>query len=118
MEDAIYDKMGRWRLCLGIILLIGSQAFAQIVVRAVVDGDTDCVRQEIGSGVDVNMMHPTTGWSLLATDAGRRHVEIAEAASVSRETIRSQLKRLYAKTGVSGQADLVRLVHDPIYRPG
>lgn len=50
--------------------------------------------------------------------AGQSILEIAEAASVSRETIRSQLKRLYAKTGVSGQADLVRLVHDPIYRQG
>lgn len=42
--------------------------------------------------------------------------QIAEAASVSRETVRTQIKRLYAKTGVNGQADLLRLVHDPIYR--
>lgn len=36
--------------------------------------------------------------------------EIADAAGLSRETIRSQLKSIYAKTGVNTQAGLVRLL--------
>lgn len=36
--------------------------------------------------------------------------EMADAASLSRETIRSQTKSLYAKVGVRGEADLLRLV--------
>ncbi|WP_019172682.1 helix-turn-helix transcriptional regulator [Pseudaminobacter salicylatoxidans] len=41
---------------------------------------------------------------------GRSIDEIAVAAGVSRETIRTQLKNVYGKTGATGQADLVRLV--------
>jgi len=42
--------------------------------------------------------------------SGRSVDEIAEAASLSRETIRSQIKSLYAKAGVNREADLLRLV--------
>jgi DNA-binding CsgD family transcriptional regulator len=38
--------------------------------------------------------------------AGISIQEIAEAADVSRETVRTQLKRIYSKVGVSRQADL------------
>jgi len=41
---------------------------------------------------------------------GKSVNQIADEASVSRETIRSQLKSLYAKVGVNGQTDLLRLV--------
>lgn len=41
--------------------------------------------------------------------SGRSIDEMAAAAGVSRETIRSQLKSLYVKTGASAQIDLVRL---------
>ena len=36
--------------------------------------------------------------------------EIVAATGSSRETVRSQMKRVFAKTGVNRQADLVRLV--------
>ncbi|MCW8060447.1 helix-turn-helix transcriptional regulator [Agrobacterium tumefaciens] len=42
---------------------------------------------------------------------GKSVSQIAEDAAVSRETIRTQLKGVYAKTGVKSQADLIRLVH-------
>lgn len=40
---------------------------------------------------------------------GKSVTEIADVAGVSRETIRTQLKSLYAKTNVRSQADLLRL---------
>lgn len=41
--------------------------------------------------------------------SGQSIAEIAECVSVTRETIRTQLKALYAKTGTSRQVDLIRL---------
>lgn len=41
--------------------------------------------------------------------AGRRPADIAAAAGVTMETVRSQLKAVYGKTGVNRQAALVRL---------
>jgi DNA-binding CsgD family transcriptional regulator len=40
---------------------------------------------------------------------GRTVAQIAEEAGLSRETIRTQLKSLYAKTGTGSQTDLLRL---------
>lgn len=42
---------------------------------------------------------------------GKTVARIAEDAGLSRETIRTQLKSLYAKTGTGGQTELLRLVH-------
>lgn len=42
---------------------------------------------------------------------GKSISQIAQEAGISRETVRTQLKSLYAKTGVSSQAALVRLAH-------
>lgn len=42
--------------------------------------------------------------------SGKSVAEIARTACRSRETIRTQLKTLYLKTGTTGQADLLRLV--------
>lgn len=55
--------------------------------------------------------------ALLGIVNGKTAAEIAEEASVSPETVRSQLKSLYARTGASGQVDLLRLVHG-LRRPG
>lgn len=41
--------------------------------------------------------------------SGRSLTDIAERAGLSRETVRAQLKAVYAKTGVNSQAALVRL---------
>lgn len=43
--------------------------------------------------------------------SGQTVTQIAGEADLSRETIRTQLKSLYAKTETSGQSDLLRLVH-------
>lgn len=42
---------------------------------------------------------------------GRSMNEVALEAGLSRETIRSQFKSLYAKTGARGEADVLRLLH-------
>lgn len=41
---------------------------------------------------------------------GKTVTQISQEAGLSRETIRSQLKSLYAKTGTHGQTDLLRLI--------
>ncbi|MFW2830515.1 helix-turn-helix transcriptional regulator [Sphingomonas sp. ID0503] len=46
----------------------------------------------------------------LALAAGRSVVEAAEALSLSLESARTYLKRIFAKTGTHGQVDLVRLI--------
>lgn len=48
--------------------------------------------------------------ALLGIVGGKSVTRIAEDASVSRETIRTQLKSLYGKTGARGQGDILRLV--------
>ena len=48
--------------------------------------------------------------------AGKSVDEIAMEASLSRETIRSQTKSLYAKVGVRSEADLLRLAFTGRYR--
>lgn len=65
----------------------------------------------------VDFEHLARAFSLTAAETramtgivnGRTIEEIAAAAGLARETIRSQLKSVYGKTGASGQADLVRL---------
>ncbi|MGH6761633.1 MAG: helix-turn-helix transcriptional regulator [Phyllobacterium sp.] len=42
---------------------------------------------------------------------GKSAGQIAEHAGLSKETIRSQIKSLYAKTGAKGEADIIRLLH-------
>lgn len=42
--------------------------------------------------------------------AGRSAAEMASAAGLSRETIRAQIRSLYAKTGSHSQADIIRLI--------
>lgn len=51
--------------------------------------------------------------ALIGVRDGKSLQEIAEAAGVSRETIRSQIKSLYLKTGVNSQSGLLRLLHSP-----
>lgn len=46
--------------------------------------------------------------------SGQTISEIAQAASVSRETTRVQLKSVYAKTGVNSQSALIRLAIQPV----
>lgn len=48
--------------------------------------------------------------------SGKSVDEIAATAKLSRETIRSQLKSLYSKTGASGQADIIRLARSSVLR--
>jgi DNA-binding CsgD family transcriptional regulator len=54
---------------------------------------------------------------LLAVVGGARLAHYAEGQAVSLETVRSQLKHVFAKTGCARQADLVRLVlNNPIFQ--
>lgn len=46
----------------------------------------------------------------MALSAGRRLEDVAQERGVTRETARSQLKSVFAKTGVNSQSRLVRLV--------
>lgn len=73
---------------------------------------------DLGSFAETYRLTSAEQRALAGVVAGKSVAEIAEEAGVSRETIRTQLKRLYAKTSVNGQADLVRLVHDPIFGRG
>ena len=47
----------------------------------------------------------------LALVAGARLAEIAKRNAVSTETLRTQLKSVFAKTGTHRQSDLIRLLH-------
>lgn len=49
--------------------------------------------------------------ALLGIAAGLSAPQIAAQASLSRETIRSQIKSLYAKTGAENRTDILKLVH-------
>lgn len=51
--------------------------------------------------------------ALIGVRDGKTLKEIAAAAGVSLETIRSQVKSLYLKTGVNSQSGLLRLLHSP-----
>lgn len=51
--------------------------------------------------------------ALIGIMDGKSAQAIAAEAGVSRETIRTQIKSLYLKTGVNSQAGLLRLVHSP-----
>jgi DNA-binding CsgD family transcriptional regulator len=65
----------------------------------------------------IDFEHLARSFSLTAAEtraltgivSGQSIDEIAAAAGLSRETIRTQLKSVYGKTGTTGQADLVRL---------
>jgi DNA-binding CsgD family transcriptional regulator len=46
----------------------------------------------------------------LALFSGETRVSIAERRSVARDTLRGQIKAIYAKTGVSSEAALMRLL--------
>lgn len=67
------------------------------------------------SGVDLNAFAREHGLTraeqraLAGIVAGKSIDVIAQEAFVSRETVRSQIKRLYAKTGTHSKADIIRL---------
>lgn len=81
-------------------------------------GPTIVVLMEQGNVMQrVNEEHFSKAYGLTAAEtralagilAGKSVDEIANAAALSRETIRSQMKSLYAKTGTKGQLELLRL---------
>lgn len=88
--------------------------------RSIFEGPGVCVTLEAlhgpGRFVDIDLF--ASGYRLTPREvrvldgliAGRTVDEIAREAGRSRETIRSQLKSLCAKTGARGQADLLRIV--------
>jgi DNA-binding CsgD family transcriptional regulator len=51
----------------------------------------------------------------LALMNGQRTSDIADKLYISQNTLRTHLKRLYAKAGVPGQAGLVRLLHRSLF---
>jgi DNA-binding CsgD family transcriptional regulator/PAS domain-containing protein len=60
--------------------------------------------------VQMFRLTPSEARLALAMSQGRSIAEAAEALGLSRETARSYSKRIYAKTGTRGQADLVRII--------
>lgn len=52
--------------------------------------------------------------ALIGIMDGKSPAAIAAEAGISRETIRTQIKSLYLKTGVNSQAGLLRLIHSPL----
>jgi DNA-binding CsgD family transcriptional regulator len=53
----------------------------------------------------------------LAVATGERLADIAARSAVSPETVRTQLKNIFAKTGTHRQSDLVRLLHTQFALP-
>ncbi|WP_295042758.1 helix-turn-helix transcriptional regulator [uncultured Paracoccus sp.] len=88
--------------------------------RSLFEGPGVCITLEPlrakGWHADIDMFsarHRLTPAETRALDgllSGKTIDQIAREAGRSRETIRSQLKTLYLKTGTTGQADLLRLV--------
>lgn len=79
--------------------------------------------EQLGHGVTafdpqfVSLVHGLTKAETRAVAgivAGKSVDQIAQEASLSRETIRAQMKSLYAKTGASSEADILRLLR---FRP-
>jgi DNA-binding CsgD family transcriptional regulator len=54
-------------------------------------------------------------WAALT--AGRRLIDVAEESGVSVNTVRVQLRALFAKTGMHRQADLLRLAPERRQNP-
>lgn len=76
--------------------------------------------QPAGTGnrpVDIDQLAGVYGLTMAEQRAlsgiigGKSITQIASEADLSRETIRTQLKSLYMKTGTGSQIDLLRLVH-------
>lgn len=88
--------------------------------RSIFEGPGVCITLEPlragGRHDDIDLFaarHGLTGAETRALEgimSGKSIAEIAREAGRSRETIRSQLKTLYLKTGTNGQTDLLRLV--------
>jgi DNA-binding CsgD family transcriptional regulator len=88
--------------------------------RSIFEGPGVCliIEAEIEAGrfIDIDRFSQSYGLTksetraLTGLVAGKTVDAIAREYGRSRETIRTQLKSLYSKTGARGQADLLRLV--------
>lgn len=83
-------------------------ATAVVLVRHFRQRSTDYDQQLFG--VDFNLSKGEMRAVAGIVD-GRSMSDVALQAGLSRETIRSQFKSLYAKTGARGEADVLRLLH-------
>lgn len=89
--------------------------------RSAIDRSASCVvqRHDLFDLERFARMHNLTvaeQRALMGIVSGRSVLEIAALAERSPETIRSQLKRLYAKTRTSGQVELLHRIYDPMFR--
>lgn len=83
--------------------------FAGPIVAILVGGAHGGIKPALQGLIASHGLSPAEARVFAGITTGRSLTEIAQAAGVKRETVRSQLKSIFAKTGTASQADIVRL---------
>lgn len=84
--------------------------FAGPIVAILIGAKHGAITQNLRELTTSYGLSPAEARVFTGVVAGRDLAEIARAAGVKRETIRSQLKSIFLKTGAASQKDIVRLV--------
>lgn len=80
------------------------------VARATLHGESQMTPESTGLLVDLFGLLPSEARLASALASGRSLVDAAEQMGLTIETVRNYSKKIFAKTGTRGQADLVRSV--------
>lgn len=83
--------------------------FAGPIVAILVGGAHGDIKPALQDLISTHALSSAEARVFAGIVAGRSLMELAQAAGVKRETIRSQLKSIFVKTGTTSQTDLVRL---------
>ncbi|RWR08166.1 helix-turn-helix transcriptional regulator [Paenirhodobacter populi] len=114
-----YDGPAHQRLMVGdmLVTLIRMEGERE---RSIFEGPGVCLTMEpmTGAGRFFDLDQFSRSYGLTGSEvraltgliAGKSIADIAREAGRSRETIRTQVKSLYSKTGARGEADLLRLI--------
>lgn len=87
----------------------GAEFFAGPMVAVLFDHQAETIAARTALLARLHGLTPAETRVFAAVVAGGGIARIAQEAGVARETIRTQLKSVYAKTGTHSQADIVRL---------